>query len=145
MNFSSLATNIVVFLTPFLPYLILGGEEVIKELGKKFGETTWEKAKLLWDKIKNPNLDGIATALAENPEDEDFQVTLAKLVAKQLQTTPELALELASMIRETAAIQTILVEQNSKAKDILQRLSKTGTQETTIRESSQAGNITQEQ
>jgi len=41
MNFSSLATNIIVFLTPFLPYLVLGSEEVIKELGKKFGEVAW--------------------------------------------------------------------------------------------------------
>lgn len=145
MSFPGLAAKIVVFLTPFLPYLILGGEEVVKELSKHFGKTAWEKAELLWSRIKSPSLDGVAKALAENPEDEDYQVTLTKLVDKQLQATPELALELAAVIDESTVIQKVLVERHSKVRDVLQRLSKPGIQETTIRESSQAGNITQEQ
>lgn len=49
------------------------------------------------------------------------------------------------MMDENAVIQKVLVERSSEARDILQHLSKSGIQETTIREGSQAGNITQEQ
>ena len=56
MDISSLATSVVVFLTPFFPYLLSAGEEAIKQVGKKFGEAAWEKAKALWEKIQEPNL-----------------------------------------------------------------------------------------
>ena len=74
MDFEGLATNVIVFLSPFLPYLLSASEEMAKEIGKKFGETTWEKAKSLWDKIQNIvssefKLNSAATGLAEDPTD----------------------------------------------------------------------------
>jgi hypothetical protein len=145
MNFARLATDITVFLAPFFPYLISGGEEAVKEIGKKFGEIAWKKAQALWSKIRNPNLEGVAMALAEDPNDEDFLVALAKLLTKHLEASPELAAELMSTMKEDKAVQKVLIGQGSKAKDIIQRLSKTGKQETIVRKESQVGSITQEQ
>ena len=144
MDLTKLATNIIVFLAPFFPYLILGGEAAIKEVGKKFGEKAWDRAKLLWGKIQSPKLNGIAMALAEDPDDEDFQITLAKLLVKQLKASPEVVTELANIMRDDYVVQEVLVEQGSKVKDIQQRLSRAGKQKTAIR-SSRARNITQEQ
>jgi hypothetical protein len=144
MDLTKLATQVTVFMTPFLPYLVSGGEAAMKEIGKRFGETAWEEAKALWNKVRNPNLEGVARALADDPEDEDLQVALAKLLVKQMSTSPELAEELMHTLNEDSSVQTILVEQGSRVEDILQRLSRPGTQETIIR-GSQAGDITQEQ
>lgn len=143
MDFTKLATDIAVFLTPFLPYLVLGGEAVAKEVGRKFGEATWERAKSLWHKIQSPSLSGVAEALAENPNDPDFQTALAKLLIKQLETFPHLAAELKSTMGEDEAIQTVLVAYESKVRDIHQRLGQHGEQKVTI-QGSQARDITQE-
>jgi len=144
MDFKGLATDITVFLTPFFPYLILASEATIKEVGKRFGEAAWEKAKAMWSKIEKPNLSGVAKALAEDPNDEDFQITLAKLLVKRLEASPELATELMDMIQGDKAVQVILVEHGSEVKNIHQRLAKTGRQETTVR-GSRVGDVIQEQ
>ncbi len=51
MDIATLAHDLVLYLTPFLPYLQKAGEEVGKEAAKKFGEGVWEKAKKLWGKV----------------------------------------------------------------------------------------------
>lgn len=149
MDIRQLATDMAVFLTPFLPYLILGSEEVAKEIGKKFGQTTLEKAKTLWEKIKkpaknDPKLQSAIVNLAEDPNDEDFQLILVKSLARLFETSPELATELIGIMKDDKAVQSVLVEYGSRVKDIRQRLSKTGKQEVTVRDS-HTGNITQEQ
>jgi hypothetical protein len=144
MDLTKLATEIAVFLAPFFPYLILAGEATAKEVGKKLGEAAWKKAESVWNKIQNPQLIGVAEALAESPSDEDFQTALAKLLFRHLEACPELATELMYMIHDDEAVQTVIVEYGSKVKSIQQRLSKTGRQEATIR-GSQAGDIIQEQ
>jgi hypothetical protein len=145
MDLIQLAAEITTFLAPFFPYLVLGGEAALREIGKKSGEAAWDKAKFLWNKIQNPKLDGVAAVLAEHPTDEDFQTVLAKLLIEQLEASPDLAAELMSIIQDDDDVfQSILVEQGSKVRDIQQRLSRGGKQKTTIR-GSQARNITQEQ
>ncbi|MFX0206717.1 MAG: hypothetical protein ACFFDT_12090 [Candidatus Hodarchaeota archaeon] len=149
MDFNQLATDVTLFLAPLLPYLILSGEATAKKIGEEFGEVTLAKAKTLWDKIKksaqdDTKLQGVATALAEYPDDEDFQVTLAKLLAKQFATSSELAEELMKILKEDKAIQTVLIEQESKAKNISQRLSKSGTQQVKVRDKSEVGDVNQE-
>ena len=44
-------TTIAAFLSPLLPYLIKSSEETAKEIGKKFGDEVWERAKALWVKL----------------------------------------------------------------------------------------------
>lgn len=149
MDFKQLATNISLFLAPFLPYLISGGEEAIKVVGKKLGESSWEKAKILWRKINifvkdDPKLKGVSIALAEEPQDQDFQVAFAKLLVTQLENLPELADELFDLMKDDQSVQKVLIDQHSKVKNIFQRLSQSGSQEIVIR-SSQAEDINQEQ
>jgi hypothetical protein len=150
MDLKKLATDVIVFLTPFFPYLVLGGEAAAKEAGKKLGEAAWTKAMSLWDKIRslgrdNAKLSKTIELLAEDPGDEDTQFILAKSLAKQLESSPELATDLISIIKDDKAVQVILVEHGSKVKDVHQRLiSETGEQKIIVR-GSQTRNITQEQ
>ena len=149
MDFVKLATDVTVFLTPFFPYLILAGEEAAKEAGKKFGSTAWEKAASLWNSIKNFSKGDIkmkrtVESLAEDPDDEDFQLILAKLLAKQFELSPELATELINRMKDDKAIQTVIIENESKAKNIYQRLSKGGVQKTVVRDKSEVDDITQD-
>lgn len=149
MDIKQLATEIAVFMSPFLPYLVPVGEAAGKEVGKKLGEAAWERAKSLWVKLQSllqsdSKLDSAVVGLAEDPNDEDYQLILARSLANQLEASPELASELMNLIKNDKAVQEILVEQGSKVKDIHQRLSRTGRQEATVR-GSQTGNITQEQ
>ena len=138
-----------IFLTPFLPYLVLGGTEAAKEVGKKFGEATWEKAKSLWSKTKKSvqdtaMLEAFATALAKTPN-EIFQTSLAQMLADQFERSPELATELMNLMQDDDTVQKILIAQESTAKNIRQKLSTGGIQDVTVRGKSQVGNITQEQ
>ena len=149
MDFRQIATEVTVFMTPFFPYLMLGAEGVAKEIGEKFGESAWDKAKSLWDRIRNitnsdPKLNSATIGLAEDPNDNDYRLIFAKSLAKQLEKSPELANDLIDLMKNDESIQRILVEQGGKVKDIYQRLSLPGKQEAIIR-GSEAGNITQEQ
>jgi len=150
MDLAKLATDAIVFLTPFFPYLVLGGEAAAKEAGKELGEAAWKKAMSLWDKIKSLGEDSAKLSktielLAEDPDDEDTQFILAKSLAEQLESSPELASDLISIIKGDKAVQVVLVEYGSKVKDIHQRLiSETGEQRIVVR-GSQTKNIKQEQ
>ena len=150
MEFKQLAANVSVFLTPFLPYLVSASEAMAEEVGKKFGEAAWKKAKFLWSKIKNlvsrdSKLENAANGLSEDPEDEDYRLIFVKSLTKQLEKLPELANELVALIKDDKSIQKILIEQEVTVNDILQRLSRPGEQETIVRGKSQVGNITQKQ
>jgi hypothetical protein len=150
MDYKQIAAEIIIFLSPFLPYLVSAGEETAKEIGKRFGETGFEMVKSLWSKIKNSakdtqKLNGVATALATDPDNEHLQSALAEIVAKQLASSPKLAGELINLMKNDQAVQKILVEEGSKVKDIYQRLSKFGGDQSIVVRGSQADSITQEQ
>jgi hypothetical protein len=149
MDFNKMATEVTVFLTPFLPYLVPAVEATAKEAGKKFGEAAWTKAKSLWGRLndvaqRDAKVNSAVTGLAEDPTDEDYQLIFAKALAKQIEAAPELATALVSLMKDDQAVQRVLIEQGSRVKNIHQRLSKAGVQETTVRGSA-AGHITQEQ
>lgn len=72
-------TTIAAFLSPLLPYLIKSSEETAKEIGKKFGDEVWERAKALWVKlwpkiesepVTKSFIQNIASDLEKNPTDE---------------------------------------------------------------------------
>jgi hypothetical protein len=45
MDITTLAKDVTLFLTPFLPYLLKAGEKAAEEAGKKLGGDAWERAK----------------------------------------------------------------------------------------------------
>lgn len=150
MDFNQISTEVTVFLTPFLPYLVLAGEATAKEVGKKFGEAAWSKAKSLWGKLadvaqRDSKINSAVTGLADDPTDEDYQLILVKALAKQLEAAPELATALVSLMKDDQAVQKVIVENKSKVKNIRQSLSTTGIQKATVSGVSEAGDITQQQ
>lgn len=151
MDYKHLAAQITTFLAPYLPYVLVAGESAVKEVGKNIGSATVDKAKALWGKITGSKsqdaskITGLATVLADDPKDETFQAALAKVLAKHLEASPQLAADLMIMTTEDKAVQKVLVEQASTIKNITQKMSTRGTQDVIIRDQSQAGDIAQEQ
>lgn len=147
MNLAELATKITVFLAPFLPFLVAGGESVAKKLGERFGQTTFDKAKSVWEKITKNSSDSAikntATAVKDNPESKPFRLALAASIAEYLQNNPGEAPQLAKLIAESKGIQSILVEYDGEVGDILQELSGFGIQDIVVK--GKAGNISQKQ
>jgi hypothetical protein len=133
------------FLAPFLPSLL----EVGKQAGKKFGESlaaeggkaALGKAQALWQKIKDkfadaPEIQGAATVVATNPEDESFQKLLAKTLGARLNENPEFAQELLGLLGGQEAAQKIIAERNSWVEDVTQEIEGSGTQTVEARDQS---------
>jgi hypothetical protein len=51
MDVTTLAKDLAVFLTPFLPYLLKAGKKAAEEAGKKLGGDAWDRAKGPWAKL----------------------------------------------------------------------------------------------
>lgn len=105
MELASLAATISGFLAPVLPYLIKGGEEAAKEVGKKFGAAAWEKAKDLWARLRprletKPAAQDALQELAQAPEDQAAQGALNLQVRKILAADSGLAQELVRWVKE---------------------------------------------
>lgn len=140
------------FLAPFLPSLL----EVGKQAGKKFTETVaaesgkaaLEKAQVLWKKIKDkfgdaPEIQGAATVVATNPEDESFQQLLAKTLGARLKENPDFAEELLGLLGGQEAVQKVLADRNSWVEDVTQELEGGGTQIVDARDRSTIKNVKQ--
>jgi hypothetical protein len=52
MEEATLPRDLVIFLLPFLPYLLKAGEKAAEEAGKKLGAGAWEWAKTMWGKLR---------------------------------------------------------------------------------------------
>jgi len=150
MNFNELAAKVTAFITPFLPYLIIGGESMAKELGQQFGQTIFTKAQLLWSKLKNALDDSVfknaTMAFVENPQSTSFQLALATALVSYLEKHPGETTQIESLMAEGEIIQFILVEREGEVDNILQELKKTGgrqVQSGVVR--GKVGNFTQKQ
>ena len=102
-----LAALITSFLSPFLLQLLKLGqpvaEEAGKEIGKKVGAGSWEKAKQVWHKLRpqveaKPPVNGAVAVLADDVKDTDAQQMLAKQLGKLLAAEPELAAALKALV-----------------------------------------------
>jgi hypothetical protein len=52
MDVTTLAKDLAVFLSPFLPFLLKAGEKAGEEAGKKLGGDAWDRTKGLWAKLR---------------------------------------------------------------------------------------------
>ena len=103
MDIKLLAETLTIFLAPALPFLVSGGEEVVRQAGKKLGEEGLELAKKLWGKLQskveaNPQAKGAADAVAGAPDEEDVRAGLRFQLREILKADPELASELAALL-----------------------------------------------
>ena len=105
MNVALISNSLTVFLSPFLPYLLKVGEKAVEDVGSKFGAATWEKAKVLWTKLK-PKFAAKAAAMeaaedvGQAPDDEDAQASLRLQLKKLLTQDEALATEIAELMQE---------------------------------------------
>ena len=99
MDIPKLAAETAALLAPFLPYLIKGGKIAAKaafeEAGKKFTETTWNKAeevwKKIWDKAKKKEAAKEAIEDAANhPTEEDAQAAFRRQLTKLIESDEKL-------------------------------------------------------
>jgi len=104
-DLTSIAAQIVQFLTPFLPYLLKAGEEAAKEAGKKFGTDAWEQAKALWGKLRpkveaKPAAQEAVQDAAAAPQKEGALAAFRWQLEKLLAEDPALAAEVADLLRK---------------------------------------------
>ena len=147
MNLNELAAKVTIFLTPFLPFFVIGGETIAKELGERFGQAVFDKAKLIWNRIKGASADSdfkyATMALVENPQSTPFQLALSTALGNYLEKHPEEARKIASLMTEGDAIQSILIEREGEVDNILQELNKAGRQDVIVK--GKAKDVTQKQ
>jgi hypothetical protein len=114
MDITTLAKDVTLFLTPFLPYLLKAGEKAAEEAGKKLGGDAWERAKTLWGKLRpkveaKPAAQEAVADAAAAPQDEDAQATLRLQLKKLLAEDEPLAQELARLLPQSGpAGQTVI-------------------------------------
>jgi len=98
-----LADTLTTFLAPAMPFLIEGGEDLVRKAGKKLGEDGLELAKRLWEKLRpKTDADPVAKAatgeVAKAPERSEAQGMLRLQLERLLEADPDLASELARMM-----------------------------------------------
>ncbi len=99
MDITTLVAEITALLMPALPYLLAGGEEVVKEVGKKIGGEVWHTAKETWEKIgHHPEVETATKDLVKFPSDGDAPAALRMQLKKILSTDEALAQELAGLL-----------------------------------------------
>jgi len=99
MDIATLAKDVTLFLTPFLPYLLKAGEKAAEEAGKELGGDAWERAKGLWSRLRpqieaKPTAQEAVTDAAAAPHDEDAQAALRLQLKKLFTENEELAREI---------------------------------------------------
>lgn len=120
MDVATLTKEVVVFLAPFLPYLLKVGEKAAEEAGKKLGNDAWEKAKALWGKLR-PKVEAKPAALeatqdvAEAPDDSDAQAALRLQVKKLLTDDRSLAEEIAGLWDETRVARVTVIASGQRS------------------------------
>ena len=99
MDIATLAKEVALFLTPFLPYLLKAGEKAAEEAGKELGGDAWDRAKGLWSRLRpqieaKPAAQEAVTDAAAAPHDEDAQAALRLQLKKLFTENEELAREI---------------------------------------------------
>jgi hypothetical protein len=115
---SDLSKVVVGYLLPYLPMLLHAsgeaakkvGEKAAEELGKGAGESSWNIAKSIWERLwpsvqKSPAADEAARDLALAPKNSDLEVCLRVQIAKLLQKDEDLTREIASIAHSAPGIQ----------------------------------------
>jgi len=105
MDEVSTAKELAAYLTPFLPYLVEAGKYAAGAAAKKFGDSAWNGATALWQRLwpkveERPVLKGAFDDLINSPEDEDVQAALRIQLRKILLEDGALAEELAQILDE---------------------------------------------
>jgi hypothetical protein len=118
VNYVQTAAAVVSILAPFTPYLIEGAKGAAKGFGGELGKGAFEKAKVVWNKIKthhgdDPKIKGAVLVLSADPEDETSKHVLTKAIAERLKEDGKFAQELLDVMGGQEGIQLVLAGQSS--------------------------------
>lgn len=99
---------LVSLLAPFLPFLIKAGEKASEEIGQKFGNDAWNKAKGIWEKLQTkvsnkPSCKEAVEDVANQPDNYDFQAVLRVQLTKLLEQEPELAKQIQRLMENDSS------------------------------------------
>lgn len=105
MDEVSTVKELAAYLTPFLPYLVEAGKYAAGAAAKKFGESAWNGATALWQRLwpkvqERPLLKAAFDDVINSAEDEDVQAALRVQLRKVLLEDGALAKELAQILSE---------------------------------------------
>ena len=120
MDIATLAKDVTLFLTPFLPYLLKVGEKAAEEAGKKLGGDAWDRAKGLWGRLrpkveaKPAAQEAVGDAVAE-PKNEDAQATLRQQLRKLLAEDDDLAREIGQQWAAAQAAGVTIIASGDRA------------------------------
>jgi len=108
MDLKLLAETVTIMLAPALPFLVSGGEEMIRQAGKELSEEGLELAKKLWNRLRpkieeRPEAQSAARVAAKAPKDEDARAGLRFQLREILAADPGLASELATLLAAAGA------------------------------------------
>lgn len=137
MDTAQLATDVTVFLAPYMPYLMAATGEIVKGAGRKVGENI---ATTVWEKIQSfsrrkAEMNAAATILSSNPKNEDYLLVFAGLLEQDIRISAELANVLESLINNAGTRQEITIQNQSRVNKIYQRLLQGGQSTTTVNNS----------
>ncbi len=105
MELSQIVTGVMIVLTPTLPYLVAGGTETAKEVGKSIGKVIPDGAKKIWEvlnyeiHLRPPGFQEAITEVKKSPEDSDALQMLELQVKKVLKQDDELAQKLQNILQ----------------------------------------------
>jgi hypothetical protein len=107
------------FLVPALPFLYKAGDKAMDGALNKLGEDGWAVAKGLWAKLwpqakLTPVIVAAIDGVLIEPDDADRQVVLKMALKDLLASNPELAQELAELLKSAKPLPTTQVTINSK-------------------------------
>jgi hypothetical protein len=102
MDTAIIATLATGLLSPFLSYLLKGGEKAVEQIGSKIGTEAWERAKGIWSKLspkinEQPAVLKAAESVAKAPTDEKAQNNLSARLKELLDTDEALARQVGSI------------------------------------------------
>jgi hypothetical protein len=132
-----ISTAIVTQIAPFTPYLLeigkAAGQKWIETVAEKGGEASWNRAKMIWEKIHShvgddPKVKGAALMVSADPEDSSTQTLLVNALAPHLNADPQLMQELLHILGGSRSVQEILADRESRVEEVTQELKGTGTQ-----------------
>lgn len=120
-EYIEVAAAVTSHLAPFTPYLVEGGKKFAGEAGK----AAWEKAQVLWEKLKarfsdDKKLKGVIKTMATDPQDNDYQQLFAKVLAARLENDNAFTQELLDLLGGKSVVQKVLADRSSWVEDVIQ-------------------------
>lgn len=123
------AAAVVAALSPFLPFLVdaakAGGTKLAEAIASHGGEAAWKRAVAVWEALRTDlgepaEVKGAALMLSADVESEEYRGTLATVLARHLETRPEVAERLVGLLQGEPSSQSVVARTGSQVESVEQ-------------------------